>query len=252
MKIYIDFILLINFFFDFLILLTVSIILKRKTKLYRVILGSLIGSLSVLILFINISNLILFLFKLLISILMIISTFGFKDFIKNFLYLYFVSIVLGGFLYFINNTFSYKVEGMLFINNGFSLNLLILLIISPIIIYIYIKENRYHKKTNNLHVVTIKYLDKIYTYSAYLDTGNNLYDPYFHKPVCILYDKDIDIKNVIYIPYNTLSEEGILKGFKVDELIIDNKDIYKNVLIGISEAKFNLFSCDMILHSSYL
>jgi len=141
---------------------------------------------------------------------------------------------------------------MLFINNGFSLNLIILLIISPIIIYIYIKENKYHKVTNNLHLVTIKYLNKTYTYSAYLDTGNNLYDPYFHKPVCILYDKNIDIEDIIYIPYNTLSETGILKGIKVSEMIVDNKDIYKNVLIGISDKNFNLFSCDMILHSSYL
>lgn len=252
MKIYIDFILLINFFFDFLILFTVSKVLKRKTKLYKIIIGSLIGSLSILILFTNTSNFILFFLKLLIAVLMILSTFGIKGLIKNFLYLYFVSIILGGFLYFINNTFSYKVEGLIFINNGFSLNFLILLIISPIIIYIYIKENKYHKKSNNLHVVTIKYLDNVYTYSAYLDTGNNLYDPYFHKPVCILYDKNIDIKNIIYIPYNTLNETGILKGIKVDEMIIDNKDRYKNVLIGISEFKFNLFSCDMILHSSYL
>lgn len=252
MKIYIDYVLLINFFFDFLILLTVSIILKRNRKLYRIILGSLIGSLSVLILFLNISNISLFLFKLLISIMMIITAFGCKDFMKNFLYLYFVSIILGGFLYFINNTFSYKVEGLLFINNGFSINLILLFLISPIIIYIYIKENKLHKKINNLHIVTIKYLNKTYTYSAYLDTGNNLYDPYFHKPVCILYDSKIDIKNIIYIPYNTLSETGMLKGFKVEEMIIDNKDVYKNVLIGISDNKFNLFSCDMILHSSYL
>ena len=252
MKIYIDYIILINFFFDFLLLLTVAIILKRHKKIYRLIIGSLIGSLSVLILFLNIGNITLFLFKLLISILMIITTFGYKDFLKNFLYLYFVSIVLGGFLYFINNTFSYKVEGMLFINNGFSLNLIILLLISPIIIYIYIKENKCHKKNNNLHLVTIKYLNKTYTYSAYLDTGNNLYDPYFHKPVSILYDKNIDIKDIIYIPYNTLSEVGMLKGFRVEEMIIDEREVYKNVLIGISDNRFDLFSCDMILHSSYL
>lgn len=248
MVIYIDFILLINFFFDLIILITESIILKRNKKIYRLVLASLVGSLSVLILFINVNNITLFLIKLLISVLMIFISFGFKYFWKNFLYLYFISIILGGFLYFINNTFSYEVKGLLFINNGYSINLIFLIIISPLILYFYVKDVNYKKNINKIHLVSFEYLDKFYEVRGYIDTGNNLYDPYFHKPVFILYNKKIQINNPIYIPYNTISDTGILKAFKPNNLKIDGK-IYYDILIGICDKKFNLYDCDMIIHS---
>ena len=93
MKIYIDVILFINFAFDFLLLFTTNIILKRKVKILRLILSSIIGSFSVLTLFININSIELFLIKILISCLMILISFGKKDFLKNITYLYFIFIV---------------------------------------------------------------------------------------------------------------------------------------------------------------
>ena len=101
MKIYVDVILFINFSFDLLILLSTSIVLKRKSKFYRLMLGAFIGSLSILFLFINITNLELFIFKIIISIIMILVSFGYKNikyFGKNILFLYTISIILGGFL----------------------------------------------------------------------------------------------------------------------------------------------------------
>jgi len=251
MTIYIDIVFIINFIFDLLLLLTVSIILKRNTKIYRVILGSLIGALSIFILFININSFTLFLIKLFISIFMIIVTFGFNNFFKNFTYLYFVSIILGGFIYFINNMFSYKVEGILFINNGFSINIILLIVLSPIILYFYIRESRYYSTTlSNICNVKIKYKGKIYNYNGYLDTGNKLKDPYKKRGVSILYDNKFKVDKYIFIPYNTLSSSGLLKGVVVEELVIGDKVFY-NQLIGVSDNKFNLDSCNMILHSSY-
>ena len=143
MKIYVDLILLLNFFLDFLLLMTVSLILKRNTKILRIILGSFIGSVSMLALFINFSSFSLFLFKVIISIVMIIVTFGFiniKEFLNNILYLYMVRIILGGFLYLINDSIAYKKIGLIFFHNGFSINYIIVILLSPIIIYIYIES----------------------------------------------------------------------------------------------------------------
>ena len=56
---------------------------------------------------------------------MLLVTFGIKDrsyFIKNFLYLYIISIILGGFLYYLNLEFSYKNVGIVFFHNGYSIN----------------------------------------------------------------------------------------------------------------------------------
>ena len=64
MKVYIDVIFLLNIFFDFLLLLSVSLILRRHTKIYRLILGGLVGGISIIFLFFNISVSLLFFLKI--------------------------------------------------------------------------------------------------------------------------------------------------------------------------------------------
>ena len=69
MKIYVDLVLFLNFFFDFLLLLATSLILRRNVNIKRILLGALIGSLSIFLLFVSINSFTLFLIKILISIL---------------------------------------------------------------------------------------------------------------------------------------------------------------------------------------
>ena len=66
MIIYMDLILFLNFVIDLIILMVVGIVLKRKNNLTRIILGAFIGSLSVLFLLIKLSNLELFIYKILL------------------------------------------------------------------------------------------------------------------------------------------------------------------------------------------
>ena len=187
---------------------------------------------------------------------MIITSFGFKDrkyFFKNTLYLYFISIVLGGFLYFLNLEFSYKNVGLVFFHNGFSINFILLLLLSPIILYLYIKQTRELKIINSYHyTISFFYKRKKYTYMAYLDTGNSLYDPYTLKPIILLYDKNFKIDNPIYIPYSTVEHSGLLKAFKINKLIIDNKEINKKVIIALTNKPFKIGGINVLLHKSYL
>ena len=53
MKIYLDLLFFLNFGFDFILLLVVSIILRRNVSLTRIVLGGLIGGLSIFILFLK-------------------------------------------------------------------------------------------------------------------------------------------------------------------------------------------------------
>ena len=104
MTVYIDLVCIINFIYDFLILLTVSFTLKRNRKIYYYILSSLIGVLSIFLLFLKINNIVLFLLKILISVIMVIVAFGYKSIkytISNIIYFYITSIILAGFLYLI-------------------------------------------------------------------------------------------------------------------------------------------------------
>ena len=79
MKIYIDLVMIINFFLDYLLLLSVSILLKRRVKMIRIIMGAFIGGLSILCLFININSIELFIIKIVISIMMILISFGYQN-----------------------------------------------------------------------------------------------------------------------------------------------------------------------------
>jgi len=51
MKIYIDYVFFVNFLFDFILLMGISALLKRNVKFFKILLGSFLGGLSIIILF---------------------------------------------------------------------------------------------------------------------------------------------------------------------------------------------------------
>lgn len=249
MRIYLDVIFFVNYFFDFLLLLGTAYILKEKVKIYRIAIGSLIGGLSLFILFLKINSFQLFILKIIISMLMILVTFGSKNFYKNYLYFYIISIFAGGGMYLINNTFSYKHEGLIFFNNSLSINLIVLIICFPLIVYFYIKENKNYKNNiSNIYLVDLFINKKNYKLRGYLDTGNTLIDPYKKRGVILLNLNKIKISDdkVIYVPYKTITSSGLLKCYKIDKVII-NKREFNNILIGDVNNKFQLENSDCIL-----
>ena len=254
MKIYLDLIMILNFIFDFILLLSVSILLRRKASIIRMILASFVGGLSIFLLFIKINSLQLFIFKIIISIFMVLICFGYQSIkytIRNLIYLYLSSIVLGGFLYFLNVEFSYKQYGLIFINNGYSINVIFLIIFSPIIIYIYVRQGKLLKNNYSNYYLLNMYLNNTkYSLNAYLDTGNNLIDPITHKPV-ILIDKKIPCEKFYYIPYKGINDVGVLKCMKVDKIEVNGITKYK-VLVGILNQKIKIDGIDCLLNEKIM
>lgn len=256
MTIYIDLVFLLNFFFDLLLLIGVKILLKRSTKLLRLIFGALVGSISIFLLFLKINSLELFAFKVLISLIMIWCAFSYKNiryFFKNFVTLYIVSAVLGGFLYFLNISFSYKNQGLIFFHNGLSINFIFLIIISPFIIYLYVKEHRRLKSEyQNYYTVKINFNHHEYLLTGYLDTGNNLIDPITCKKVILINRKilnaDLKNKSPIFVRYNALNTSGIIECFKPEKVQINN-NIIPDILLGISDNEFKMENIDCILNN---
>ena len=257
LRVYVDLVLFLNIAMDFLLLLSVSIALKRNVKFYRIILGSLVGGISIIFLFLRLNNIMLFLFKMIVSILMILTSFSFKNikyFFNNLLYLYISSIILGGGIYLLDIQLNYQNNGLLFISNVFSLNFIVLLIISPFIIYGYIKSIKKMKNEySNFYKVDVIYKNKRYKFNAFLDTGNRLYDPYKNRPIVIVSTNKIRLnyENSILVPLHTANGNSILKCVVVDKLIIDGKDVDK-VLLGISNESFNIEGIDMLLHKDLI
>lgn len=235
MTVYIDLVCIINFIYDFLILLTVSFTLKRNRKIYYYILSSLIGVLSIFLLFLKINNIILFLLKILISIIMVIVAFGYKSIkytISNIIYFYMTSIILAGFLYLIKGN-----------NSNFNLNYIVLLIVGPIILFIYYKSNKKLKNTySDYYKIKIVFDNIEYNLVSFYDNGNNLKDPISRKSIIIVensrLEKIYNIRSPVYVPVITVKGTHLMKCFKPSYIILNDKKIY-NYLIGESSIKFS-------------
>lgn len=235
MTVYIDLVCIINFIYDFLILLTVSFTLKRNRKIYYYILSSLIGVLSTFLLFLKINKIVLFLLKILISIIMVIVAFGYKSIkytISNIMYFYMTSIILAGFLYLIKGN-----------SSNFNLNYILLLIIGPIILFIYYKSNKKLKNTySDYYKIKIVFDNIEYNLMSFYDNGNNLKDPVSKKSIIIVgnskLEKIYNIRSPVYVPVITIKGSHLMKCFKPSYIILNDKKIY-NYLIGESSIKFS-------------
>jgi len=238
MKIYIDLLLLLNFIYDFLLLMTVSITLKRNTKIKRLLFSSLFGSLTTLVVLLPINKYLLLLLKIILGLFMTIICFGYKNFkyfIDNNIYLYMCSVILAGFLYFL------KIE----FNN---LCYVIILIISPIILYMYIKMQKELKQIVNFYkkvIITFKN-NKLLELDGFIDSGNRLKDPITNKYIILVNKKKIkgiyNIRSPMYVPVKTVNKNSLLECIPIKNIIIDNKT-YTNYILGLSKNKFDNFDC---------
>lgn len=258
MIVYVDLLFLLNYYFDFLLLMTTSIVLKRKTSIKKLMLSALIGSSSIIFLFFNSSNIVIFIYKIIIAILMLIASFSYKDIkytISNFLYFYMISIILGGFLYYLNVEFGYTNIGLMFISKKINVNVIFLLIISPIIFYLYIyqiKKIKSHYKLSYNVTIVLKNNEK-YNLQGFLDTGNKLIDPITNKPIILIESDIINISDssYYYVPFHSLNNNNLLKCIKPLYVLVDEKK-FDSYLVGISDKKFALEGVECILNNKLM
>ena len=224
---YIEWILLINFLLDFMILYGTKRILKINTSLKRLFLGAILGSSTTFILFFKLSATILLLLKIIISFNMILISFGLKNILKNLFYFYLISFQLSGIIYLLdlktNPVFYY----------------LVLIISSILIVFILLKEiNTWKYTLKDKYSVKIIIKKKEYLLEGIIDTGNQLKSLFSNKCI-ILVNLNIKVDRIIYIPYKALNTNGVLPCIKADKIIINNQEI-QNCLIGLSKEEFSL------------
>lgn len=232
--VYIELVYILNFLLDFMILYGTKRLLKINKNILRILLGSFIGSITTIQVYVKLNSIELIIIKTFLSLIMNYAAFGKKNLLKNTFYFYVLSIIYGGFIY------------LLDIDLTFYHNMILLIILCPLTIYIFIKEyNNYKINIKDKYNVTIVYLNKTYNLEGFIDTGNHLKDPITNKNV-ILVDLDIKTNKVIYIPYKALNTEGIIPCIKPDKVLINNKEINK-CLIGLSKDKISIPGISCIL-----
>lgn len=283
MTLYIEFVIIDNFFITFLLAILSYKVVGTKISYLRSTIASVVGTfVAVFYPFINLHNVVLVMIKLgLGAMLALILYFKKNKLLKSFAVFMICTFMFGGFMFAVG----YAVHGN--VTNALTLpvtNIPIGLIIAgAFIIYIFAKKILLHSKRirnaeNFVCDVQIKLADKIVKGKAFLDTGNRLYDEKNHFPVVVLNIKaalsllnqeqltaitlskgDSAIKNSYYMNYGTVgtsASQNKLLIIKPDDirLYIDNREhIIGDVMIGLAFYKFSdAVEYDAILHPQVL
>lgn len=195
-------------------------------------------------LFTSINRLLL---ELITIILMITIAFKYKNiryFLTNILYTYILSILLGGLIYLFNSKVTLNIY----------LNYLVIIILSIEVMTLYIKENKKIKNTyNNYYKVDIYFKDKEkISLIGFLDTGNNLYDPYKKRPIILVDKKYQKEDRFILVPYHTINGEGLLKCIKPEKVYIEKIGYKTNLLVAFSSSPSTINGVEVILHKELM
>ena len=249
--IYVDIVVFEDLIINYIILLSTGLLLNRISNLKKIFLSSVIGTIPLIFLFINISRLLLNIINLIFLIIMAIISFNYKNIIytfKNIIYMYLTSIFLAGSIYLINTNYLPKI-------NSYILKIFIYILISILSTYIYTKYLKKLKNNNsNYYKVDIYLKDKPkITLMSFLDTGNKLKDPYNNKPIILISKNKIDYHNqkIILVPYNTIDNNGLLECFSPEKIYIKKIGYRKRLLIGLID-NVNIENADCIMNESLL
>jgi stage II sporulation protein GA (sporulation sigma-E factor processing peptidase) len=244
MEVYLDILILENTIVNAFLLSLTAQLMRRKVKFKFILLASFIGSLYVLVLLYPALQIFSsFLFKLLISVTMILITFRIKDFffnIKSSLVFIFSSFILAGVCFFIQlNTAKFGALDLSLYNFTYKK-----LFISIMIVYIFVNRTLIFLKDRNdinafVYDVDIGINGTVKKLKAFLDTGNELREPSTNLPVIIVQKKlfsnlKINDQDKYYIPYMVIDgNKGLLEAFKPESVKIYSKTKTKNKIINI-------------------
>ncbi len=254
MIIYADILIVLNLFVNYFIILATVRFLRKNVKLWKIILGSFIGAVSSLYIFLPDFSLFgELIFKILLCFLIGTVVFNIKP-LKQYLkatgVLFLVTCGYAGVMIAVWKFF--RPSGMA-INNSvvyFNVSPLVIVIFSAIfylafsiLIKIFGRNNIYADECD----VCVYSFDKKVQFKAIVDTGNSVSDV-FGKSEIIIVDKSVfeslgfqNENKTRYraVPYSTVSGSGILDGYRCDNGIVTSGDKIiklKSPIIAVSST----------------
>lgn len=262
MYIILEYYLLENIIINSLILYSTNRITRSKVKIKAIIIGTMISTVYSLIVFLpSLLFLSSFVFKVLVSALIIYITFKSKS-IKNFLYqlfcFYIVSFIFAGAIISLSSNFT-NISKFLFreisLLEIFSIKHILLGIIMALLISLIVFSFNHRKKQMERFIVDAKiiYKERKVFFKALIDTGNTLKDPLSNRSVFVVelsklygllpeklvdyYDSKekmniedllIDLKDdfpILLVPFKSIgNDNGLILGFRPDNVIIKHPD----------------------------
>lgn len=256
--IYADILFITNIYFTYFFLKAICVLYHIELNKKRIILSSILGGISSLVLLINTSNVVVCMIKL-ISVVLIIITAGFtniKDYKKIIKYslvyilinICFVGVCIavwkltgGDFIYIKDFTVYFDIS---------LLALIIITIISYLILYFIDYFLIKKKLKEDDFIISFTVLDNDFLFKGIADTGNKLYDMFSGRAVIVCKDEclykiyktktcDNTLKGFRLIPCETVNGSSLLPIISLNNIKIIENGIKHNVraCIGIAECE---------------
>lgn len=257
-KIYIDILVAVNLFINYFLLLAVSKFLSIPIKRPRLIAAASLGAAgSLSILLPEIPMPLSFLWKLLLSALIILAAYrydGLKNFLRELAAFYVISFSFAGFM--IALWYFLAPQGMIIKNSVVYFNISPLFLVGMTVVCYFIIR-LIHRITGRqapedlFCTIQIDMDGKTVSCSAKVDTGNTLTEPFSNHPVAVVFEDCItDIipkQNGKFrlVPYQSVSGPGLLPAFKPDKLTVcfgNRKTEIHEVYIAVTKSKLGAFS----------
>ncbi|MBQ7385433.1 MAG: sigma-E processing peptidase SpoIIGA [Ruminococcus sp.] len=247
--IYVDTLLCVNMFIDYIILYGVRRILRINSKAIRLLPASILASLCTLGVFLPFySKVFSILYRILTGAFIVFAAFG-RTSAKNYLIRLItyigVSISFSGIVVLIWLIF--KPDGVVIWNDAVYFDISpVMLIVCTLTAFvslcIYEKLKAKHHPKVRIHKVTVYFDNTQCCFSSMVDTGCNLKEPFSGLPVIIAEKEligtdDIRSDRLRLVPYKTLSGEGMLKAFRPEKTLIDGKEVKGGCYIGVSDGR---------------
>lgn len=248
--VYVDVLIFTNTIVNYCILQTVSRLLHIRERLWRVILASLISSLSALCVYLPFySGMVSFGIRIAVcamTTLIAFSCHNIKDYLRTTCLTLTVSILYCGFFIAVYELI--KPPNMAVINDivYFEFNPLVMIALTAVIylILIWIRKLMRSRITNTIVNITFCCQEREYSCMGKIDTACSAAEPFSGDPVIIV-DTSVfdtaDKENRRVIPYRTLSGASLLYAVKCEKLLIDNREINKSVYIGSADIADSSF-----------
>ena len=249
--IYIDILIAVNLIINYFLILATAKFLYLKLNRKRLIFGEILGAIYSLYIFLpNLNLTVSLIIKFLMSLTIIWTIFGiknFKLFIKTLTCFYIISFCFSGIMFAL--WYALRPNGMT-INNGvvyFNISpvmLISLTLISYIILEIINRILDKRESKSLLYDVCIKVGNKSTHIKAKIDTGNSLTEPFSQLPVIVATYQSLEAvlpkdfpssllsnnigpeyvnpsnTNIRLIPFKTVSGDGLFPAFKPDSISI--------------------------------
>lgn len=233
--IYADVLVILNTYVNFALLRLTALIDRNKALRLRIFLAALLGGFySLIILWESPNNIILFLTKISVSLLMVFVSFGFhslRGFLRSFAVFFGVSFVFAGLM--LALWLFCAPEGMLF-NNGTvyfhfdTMTLLIMTAVSYALVRLIFLFSQRHTPKGSIYEIEITFCSCTIKCSGLCDSGSSLRDWYTSLPVILISPELIKEKESLFenktgtrlIPAQTAGGETLIRIFKPDSIHI--------------------------------